>query len=39
MLLRFPINGFNALRTLLDPKNIMANDHIDAWIGQPEPKK
>lgn len=36
---RFPISGFNALRTLLDPKNIMANDHIDACIGQPESRK
>ena len=31
--------GFNSLRTLLDPKNIMANDHIDACFGQTENRK
>eukprot|EP00904_Undaria_pinnatifida_P005032 jgi/Undpi1/1659/HiC_scaffold_11.g05049.m1 len=36
---RFPMAGFNSLRTLLDPKNIMANDHIDACFGQTENRK
>ncbi|CAM9162976.1 unnamed protein product [Discosporangium mesarthrocarpum] len=32
---RFPISEFNSVRQLLDPKNIMANDHIDVCLGKP----
>lgn len=31
---RFPVGEFNAVRALLDPKNIMANDHINSCLGQ-----
>lgn len=33
---RFPIDDFNGLRRLLDPKNIMANDYINTCLGDVE---
>eukprot|EP00903_Cladosiphon_okamuranus_P019157 g17620.t1 len=33
---RFPIGEFNTVRALLDPKNIMANDHINSCLGKAE---
>jgi L-galactono-1,4-lactone dehydrogenase len=30
---RYPVDEFNAVRHFLDPKNIMANEHIDAVFG------
>jgi hypothetical protein len=30
---RYPVEDFNALRHMLDPANIMANEHVDALFG------
>lgn len=33
---RFPVQKFNAARTLLDPKNILGNSLVDLVLGKPE---